>query len=180
MTKHFSFRGGLLTNDFIVYELATLTITFTNDVYIPENTALQFVLPSAVYSLDFVGNISINTVNVTNATYDKSFAGGKTGQVTIRQNISPGTLWQIPLLVRMPNIAGDYPSITFKLMNSTQVYEQVDSGLMIRVKFPSPELTALIEPKTNALIDATSDYLLRLVSRVPLASSFYVILTTPA
>ena len=79
MTKHFSFRGGLLKNDFIVYELATLTITYTNDVYIPENTALQFVLPSAVYSFDFVGNISINTVNVTNATYDKSFAGGKTG-----------------------------------------------------------------------------------------------------
>lgn len=51
---------------------------------------------------------------------------------------------------------------------------------MIRVKFASPELTALIEPKTNTLIDATSDYILRLVSRVPLASSFYVILTTPA
>ncbi len=144
MTKHFSFKGGLLNNDFIVYDMASLTITYTNDVYIPENTALQFVLPSAVYSFDFVGNISINTVNVTNATFDKSFAGGLTGQVTIRQSISPGTLWQIPLLVRMPNIAGDCPSITFMLMNSTQVYEVVNSGLIIRVKYPSPDLTALI------------------------------------
>lgn len=122
MTTHFSLKGGLLVNDFTVYDTAALTITYTNDVYIPQNTEFRFVLPSAVYSFSFVGNISINGVNVTNATFDQSFAGGKTGQVTIRQPISPGTQWQIPLLVTMPNIAGDYPSITFQLMNSSVVY----------------------------------------------------------
>ncbi len=180
MSRHYSFKGSLVTNDFTVYSLATVTISYTNDVYIPTNTALQFILPTSVYSFDFTSNITINGVNVTNATFDKNFSGGKTGQVTIKQDITPGTVWQIPIIVRMPYIVGDYPSITFKLMNSTVVYEQVDSGLTIRVKYPSTELTALIEPKTSALIDTTTDYLVRIQSRVPLPSGFYVLLTSPA
>jgi hypothetical protein len=144
MTRHYSLKGSLPTNDFTVYSLATVTISYINDVYIPTNTAFKFILPTAVYSFDFVGNISINTVNVTNATFDKNFAGGKTGQLTIKQDISPGTVWLIPIIVKMPYIVGEYPSITFKLMNSTVVYEQVDSGLIIRVKYPSTDLTALI------------------------------------
>lgn len=122
MTTHYSIRGGLVGNDFVVYDVAQVVMGYVNDVDIPENTALRFVLPAAVYSFTFVGNISINGINITNATFDQSFPGGKTGQVTIRQPIPPGTQWQIPLLVTMPNIAGDYPSITFQLMNSSIIY----------------------------------------------------------
>lgn len=93
------------------------------------NTALRFVLPSAVYSFDFGGSISINNVPVTNSTLDRNFPGGKTGQITVRQIVPPGSTWSIPLTVRMPHITGDYPSITFKLMDSTRTYEQIDTGL---------------------------------------------------
>lgn len=49
----------------------------------------------------------------------------------------------------------------------------------IRVKYPSAQLTALMEPKTNMRIDATTDYVLRLISRVPLPVGFYIVLMTP-
>lgn len=118
-------------------------------------------------------------MDVTNATLDKNFAGGKTGQITIKQNIDSGTVWSIPLVVKMPAICGDYPSITFKVFKSSVTYEEVNSGLQIRVKYPSTDLSTVIEPKTSSLVDATTDYLIRIKSRVPLPTKFYVIVTLP-
>jgi hypothetical protein len=40
MTKHYSLKASLVTNDFFVYESASLTISYTNDVYIPINSIL--------------------------------------------------------------------------------------------------------------------------------------------
>ena len=88
-------------------------------------------------------------MDVINATLDKNFPGGLTGQVTVKQDISPNTVWGIPLQVKTPIICADYPSITFKIMKAGVTYEEVTSGLNIKVKFPSTELSAIIEPKTN-------------------------------
>ena len=100
MTKHISFKASLLNPDFKVYESAALMISYTNDVYIPENSILEFILPPGVILFDFTGKITINSVDVLNATLDKNFAGGLTGQITLKQDIAPSTVWGIPLVVK--------------------------------------------------------------------------------
>ena len=73
-----------------------------------------------------------------------NFAGGLTGQVTVKQDIDPNTEWGIPLQVKTPIICGDYPSIKFKIIKAGVTYEEVTSGLNINVNFPSTELSAII------------------------------------
>ncbi len=95
-------------------------------------------------SFDFLSIIVIDSVEINNVAFDKNFAGGLRGQVTVKQDIDPSTVWVIPLKVKTPIICGDYPSITFKVMKAGVVYEEVTSGLSINVNFPSTELTAVI------------------------------------
>lgn len=59
---------------------------------------------------------------MTNATLNKITPGGKIGQITIKQDISPGTVWGIPLSVKMPPICGDYPTITLQISKSGITY----------------------------------------------------------
>jgi hypothetical protein len=84
---------------------------------------LEFILPPGVISFDFTGKITINFLDVLNATLDKNFPGGLTGRVTVKQDIAPSTVWGIPLMVKTPIICGDYSSITFKVMKSGVTYE---------------------------------------------------------
>lgn len=63
-------------------------------------------MPGGVTSFEFTDKIIIDSSDIKNATLSKLTTGGKIGQITIKQDIGPGTLWEIPLSVKMPVICG--------------------------------------------------------------------------
>mgnify|MGYP000852437616 CR=1 FL=1 len=136
-------------------------------------------MPSEVYSIDFAGKVNIAGTDTTNILFDKNLPGGKTLQVTLRQDLPLGTTVIIPVIAKMPSVTGSYPTIVFKVKSLTAVYEQVISGLIIRVRDPSTLLSVFIQPRTSGLIDATTDYTIRILSQVPLPSIFLVTVTLP-
>ena len=88
MTTHFSFKAFIPNPDFRVYDYSQLDINYTNTVYIPENSDLEFILPPGMISFAFINNIFIGSSPVTNATL-ATLNNGLTGRVTVKQNIPP-------------------------------------------------------------------------------------------
>jgi hypothetical protein len=88
MTTHLSFKAFIPNPDFRVYDYTRLDINYSNTVYIPENSSLEFILPPGVISFAFINNISIGSSTVTNANL-ATLNNGLTGRVTVKQNIPP-------------------------------------------------------------------------------------------
>lgn len=79
-------------------------------------------------SFDFLGTINIAAVAIAVNNYAKDISG-KTLQIYLSQDIIPSTVWSIPVVVQMPAIQGNYPSILLKVVKDSTTLEQINTGL---------------------------------------------------
>ena len=117
-----------------------MTISYKNDVILPDSSIFTIQLPSKIYAFDFLGVIKIAGITVNLNSYPKDLTL-KTITFTTSGIILPSSIILIPMTITMPTIVGSYPSITISIKKGV-TYEQVNSGLAIQVTDPSTDLSA--------------------------------------
>jgi len=181
-TTYSSFNLNISPSSFYVYNSASSTVSYKNQVFIPAGVVFTYIFPSAISGLTFnpvlvYANSSLQSVN-------QSSASQATQTLTFQYNsdIPIGTNISISFILKTPANMGTYNYINLTISNADNIYEQCVGYLQLSVTLASPinfsiEMTGISSNQSTGALDI---YQFTMITFIPHPSNFNLLISFPS